>query len=75
MPERPWEPAFLEGLRLRGQRQIAADFAGVALRTVRRHEEKDEMFRQRCRDARRAWVDSESERRVQRVRRMLRRTS
>ena len=71
MPERVWELAFLEGLRLRGVRQLAADFAQVHLDTVRRHEAKDVAFRLRVLAAVREYRQVEADRRAREVRKLL----
>lgn len=67
MSSRPWERPLLRALRHRGNRQLAADFARVSLRTVQRHERRDPAFRRRVDSAIRQWVKSESERRVEQV--------
>ena len=70
---RVWEAAYLEGLRLRGVRRTAADFAGVSRRTTERHERRDAAFAAKVAKAIDDYHHDESEARLGNVRLLLRR--
>lgn len=72
MSERTWEAAFLEARRLGRTQQEAADFADVALKTVKRHLASDRKLRDREADAVASWRRSDAQRRLDHVKAMLR---